>query len=284
MPSVLTVGAHAKVNLTLEVLGVRSDGYHDLRSVVLPIPLHDDIVIEASDGVTVLMPVDAAASPRKTVDAAASPRKTVDAAASPRHEKSVNDACDNLASLPQEKNLAWKAAKALQRATGCTRGACITVVKRIPAGAGMGGGSSDAAAVLNGLNEFWDLHLPKARLCEIAAEVGSDVPALTLGGPVLMEGRGERVKPLADSELADFPIPDLSRLVVYTPPVFVSTPAVFREFREEDRGKGANDLQPAACRLHPEILQALRNLESDGCENVMMSGSGSTVFGWRRTE
>lgn len=264
MPSVLTVEAHAKVNLTLEVLGVRSDGYHDLRSVVLPIPLHDDIVIEASDGVTVLMPVDAAASLR--------------------HEKSANDACDSLSSLPQEKNLAWKAAKALQRATGCTRGACITIVKRIPAGAGMGGGSSDAAAVLNGLNEFWDLHLSKARLCEIAAEVGSDVPALTLGGPVLMEGRGERVKPLADSELADFPIPDLSRLVVYTPPVFVSTPAVFREFREEDRGKGANDLQPAACRLHPEILQALRDLESDGCENVMMSGSGSTVFGWRRTE
>ena len=118
-------------------------------------------------------------------------------------------------------------------------------------------------------------------LCGIAAAVGSDVPALTLGGPVLMEGRGERVTPLAESPLADFPLPDLSRLVLRTPPVFVSTPSVFREFRESDRGLGANDLQPAACRLHPEISVALAELEAEGCEGVMMSGSGSSVFGWR---
>ena len=83
----------------------------------------------------------------------------------------------------------------------------------------MGGGSSDAAAVLNGLNEMWGLGLPKARLCEIAAEVGSDVPALALGGPVLMEGRGERVAPLEESPLAGFPLPEIGRLVLYTPPV-----------------------------------------------------------------
>lgn len=233
--------AHAKINLTLEILGVRPDGYHDLRSVVVPIPLHDDVTLEPSDAISVEMPGD----------------------------------------LPQEKNLAWKAAQALRQATGCTKGVRIVLEKRIPQGAGLGGGSADAAAVLNGLNELWGLGLPKARLCEIAAAVGSDVPALTLGGPVLMEGRGERVTPLAESPLADFHLPDLTRLVLRTPPVFVSTPSVFRAFRESDRGLRANDLQPAACRLHPEISAALAELEAEGCEGVMMSGSGSSVFGWR---
>ena len=233
--------AHAKINLTLEILGVRSDGYHDLRSVVVPIPLHDDVTLEQSDAINVEMP----------------------------------------GNLPQERNLAWKAAQVLRQATGCTKGVRIVLAKRIPQGAGLGGGSADAAAVLNGLNELWELGLPKARLCEIAAAVGSDVPALTLGGPVLMEGRGERVTPLAESPLADFPLPDLSRLVLRTPSVFVSTPSVFREFRESDRGLGANDLQPAACRLHPEISAALAELEAEGCKDVMMSGSGSSVFGWR---
>ena len=233
--------AHAKINLTLEILGVRSDGYHDLRSVVVPIPLHDDVTLEVAEDLVVEMPGD----------------------------------------LPQERNLAWKAAQALRQATGCTKGVRIVLVKRIPQGAGLGGGSADAAAVLNGLNELWELGLPKARLCEIAAAVGSDVPALTLGGPVLMEGRGERVTPLAESPFADFHLPDLTRLVLRTPPVFVSTPSVFREFRESDRGLGANDLQPAACRLHPEISAALAELEAEGCEGVMMSGSGSSVFGWR---
>ena len=246
--------AHAKINLTLEVLGMRPDGYHDLRSVVLPVPLHDDVSLEPADSITVAFD-----------------------AGSPCLEPALAD-------LPAERNLAWRAADALRRATGCARGAAIRITKRIPAGAGMGGGSSDAAAVLNGLNEMWGLGLPKARLCEIAAEVGSDVPALALGGPVLMEGRGERVAPLEESPLAGFPLPEIGRLVLYTPPVFVSTPAVFREFREEGRGKGANDLQPAACRLHPEIAEALAALRAKGCEGVSMTGSGATVFGWRPAE
>lgn len=244
--------AHAKINLTLQVLGTRPDGYHDLRSIVLPVPLHDDVHLEEADEVTVAFDAD-----------------------SPCLE------C-GLAELPQEKNLAWKAADALRRAAGCAKGASIRILKRIPSGAGLGGGSADAAAVINGLNELWGLGLPKGRLCEIAAEVGSDVPALTLGGAVMMEGRGERVTPLEESPLADFPVPDMARLVLRTPKVFVSTPAVFREFRNEDCGKGANDLQPAACRLHPEISAALAGLEAEGCEGVAMSGSGAAVFGWRR--
>ena len=236
----MVLAAHAKINLTLEVLGVRPDGYHDLRSVVVPVPLHDDVTLAPADDVSVEMPGD----------------------------------------LPQERNLAWRAADALRRATGCAKGVRIRVDKRIPAGAGLGGGSADAAAVLNGLNALWGLDLPKARLCAIGAEVGSDVPALVLGGPVLMEGRGERVTPLADSPFRDFPLPDLTRLVLRTPPVFVSTPRVFAEFRESDRGQGLNDLQPAACRLHPEIGAALDALRAEGCTGVRMSGSGSSVFGF----
>ena len=235
----LKVEAHAKINLTLEVLGRRPDGYHELRSVVVPIPLHDDVVLEASDEISVEM-----------------------------------DALN----APQERNLAWRAAQALRQATGCARGARISIVKRIPAGGGLGGGSADAAAVLNGLNELWGLHLSKERLAEIGATVGSDVPALVWGGPVLMEGRGERVSPLP----LDVRVPDLARLVLRFPSVAASTPAVYAEFREEDRGRGANDLQPAACRLYPEIAAALKALEAEGCEGVQMTGSGSTVFGWEK--
>lgn len=233
--------AHAKINLTLEVLGARPDGYHDLRSVVLPVPLHDDVEITAADILSVSMP----------------------------------------GNVPETENLAWKAADALRRMTGCARGARIAIAKRVPPGAGLGGGSADAAAVLNGLNVFWELGLPKTRLCEIGAMVGSDVPALVLGGPVLMEGRGERVTPLEESSMAHFPIPRLEQLVLRVPPIFVSTPEVFREFRPSDRGQGANDLQPAACRLHPEISEALESLRAAGCAGVSMSGSGAAVFGWR---
>ena len=160
----MRLAAHAKVNLTLEVLGMRPDGYHELRSVVTTIPLHDDVeLLDAPAGeMTVEMSGDGMEVPH----------------------------------VPCEENLAVRAARALAAAAGVSRGVHIRIVKRIPVGAGLGGGSADAAAVLNGLNELWGLGLPKERLCEIGAEVGSDVPALVLGGMVLMEGRGERVRAL----------------------------------------------------------------------------------------
>lgn len=234
----MTVEAHAKINWTLEVLGVRPDGYHDLRSVVLPVPLHDTVTLEEVDGIVCEMP---------GMD------------------------------IAQERNLAYRAALALKDATGCARGVRIGIEKRIPAGAGLGGGSADAAAVLNGLNDLWKLHLPEAEICEIAARVGSDVPALTLGAPVLMEGRGERVRRLRPEERAD--MPKSEEIVVFAPGIFVSTPDVYREFREEDRGIGPNDLQPAALRLYPGIGEALRRLERQGLKRVTMSGSGSAVYG-----
>ena len=184
--------------------------------------------------------------------------------------------------IPQEKNLAYRAAVALREATGCTQGVRISIEKHIPSGAGLGGGSSDAAAVLNALNEMWHLDLPCERLCEIAAGIGSDIPALVMGGPVLMEGRGEFVRRIdADvlKELGVESLPAADSIEVFCPGVFSSTPAVYREFKETDCGLGPNDLQPAALRLYPEIADALARLEGKGLRRVTMSGSGSAVYG-----
>lgn len=235
----MTLEAHAKVNWTLEILGVRPDGYHALRSIVLPVAMHDIVTLSAEDGAIV---------------------------------------CDMPAmDVPQADNLAYRAAVALRNATGCMRGVRIMVEKRIPAGAGLGGGSADAAAVLNGLNTLWNLGLTEGELCAIAADVGSDVPALTLGGPVLMEGRGEIVRRLRPDEQS--PLPGPEDIEVFAPGICASTAAVYREFRMEDCGRGANDLQPAAIRLYPGIGEALRRLERRGLKRVTMSGSGSAVYG-----
>lgn len=232
--------AHAKINWNLKVLGLRSDGYHELKSVVLPIPLHDTVTVEP--------------------------------------DASGNISVFGCAGIPQEKNLAWKAACELKKVSGTALGARISIEKRIPAGGGLGGGSADAAAVLNALNSLWRLEMPENELCAVAARVGSDVPALVLGGPVMMEGRGERVRRIAKGEM-ELPNPD--DIEVYNSGIFVSTPEVFKEFREEDSGLGVNDLQPAAIRLYPQIADALKSLEARGLSHVAMSGSGSTVYGVR---
>ena len=249
----MCLAAHAKVNLTLEVLGTRPDGYHELRSVVAEIPLHDDVeLLDASAGeVTVEMSGDGMEAP-----------------------------C-----VPCEANLAVRAARALAAAAGVPRGVHIRIVKRIPVGAGLGGGSADAAAVLNGLNELWGVGLSKERLCEIGAEVGSDVPALVLGGMVLMEGRGERVRALlqrARRPLSQSVGPFDDNFVLRVPPIYASTARVYAEFRPEDCGKFRNDLQPAACRLYPAIAETIAEMEAEGLGDVQMTGSGSAVFGWRK--
>lgn len=232
--------ARAKVNWTLEVLGKRPDGYHELRSIVLPVSLHDDVEIERTDDGSVVVA-----------------------------------GCEGIA---QERNLAFIAALRLRERCQMPRlGAKISIVKRIPSGAGLGGGSSDAAAVLRMLNELWGVGLGETELLMLAAEVGSDVPALVLDSPVMMEGRGERVRRLTEDELAE--VPRSEEIVLLSPPVFSSTAAVYAEFRPEDRGHGRNDLQPAAMRLYPQIGEALADLEARGLSSVAMSGSGSTVYG-----
>ena len=137
-------------------------------------------------------------------------------------------------------------------------------------------------SILNALNVLWKLNLSSERLCEIAAGIGSDIPALVMGGPVLMEGRGEIVRRIdADvlRELGVETLPSADSIEVFCPEVFSSTPAVYREFREGDCGLGPNDLQPAALRLYPKIADALAYLEGRGLKRVTMSGSGSAVYG-----
>ena len=238
----VTRKAHAKINWTLQVLGTRPDGYHELKSVVLPVALHDDVTVRPGcGGVTV-------------------------------------DGCGD---VPLEKNLVYIAAMKLSaRMKLAAPSAAITVVKRIPAGAGLGGGSADAAATIRALDAFWHLNQPEEVLLEVAAEVGSDVPALLIGAPVMMEGRGERVRRLTADELAE--VPRMEEIVLYTPPIFSSTAAVYREHRAADNGLGRNDLQPPALRLYPGIAEALAKLRAEGLADVAMSGSGSTVYGVRR--
>lgn len=249
----MTVQAHAKINLTLEVFGERADGYHALRSLVVPVSLADTIeILPEGDGAI------------------------------------VSDS-------PYPDDLCIKAAKALRDALGhdSSLGASIRTEKHIPAGGGLGGGSADAAAVLLALNELWGAGLDRARLCEVAAEVGSDVPALVLGGPVLMEGRGENV-----SKFGEFPP---FSLVLASPGVFSSTkevyancqsrmtddPAILYNMRlslqsgdcERIAAAAVNDLALSACRLHPEIAATMDSLRECGVAHPSMTGSGSTVFG-----
>ena len=238
----MTVEAFAKVNLTLEVLGRRPDGYHEIRSVVLPISFSDSLTLdEAAEGTV------------------------------------VSD------SPHGDNDLAVRAAKVLI-ANGARGGVSISTAKRIPAGGGLGGGSADAAAVLLALNAMWNLGKSPMELAAIGARVGSDVPSLVLAHhfrrPVLMEGRGERVRVLEDDEIDSLEIGGF--LVLANPGIHASTAEVYARCRpasETERGF-ANGLQAAACELYPEISKAIDALSAAGAERAMMTGSGSTVFGF----
>ncbi|MBI4295160.1 MAG: 4-(cytidine 5'-diphospho)-2-C-methyl-D-erythritol kinase [Chloroflexi bacterium] len=170
----LTVSAYAKVNLTLEVLGKRSDGYHEIRTVLQTIDLHDTLVCQPAQDIELL-------SPPLTARA--------------------------------EDNLVLRAALMLQQATGCKKGAVLSLTKGIPAAAGMGGGSSDAAAALCVLNRLWGTGLGREALARVAAGLGSDVAFFLYGGTALAEGRGEIITPLPAT-------PDLW-LVIVRPPLEV---------------------------------------------------------------
>jgi 4-diphosphocytidyl-2-C-methyl-D-erythritol kinase len=153
----LTIKATAKINLTLEVLGRRPDGYHEVRSVLQTIDLNDTLHFDAG--------------------------------------KDISFECD-MEGWSAEKSLVSRAAGLLQDISGGTSGAAIKIEKRIPLSSGLGGDSSDAAAVLGGLSELWGLNLPLKKVMELAAQLGSDVPFFLKGGTVLAEGRGEVLTPL----------------------------------------------------------------------------------------
>lgn len=175
MSRTLRLLAPAKINWTIEVLRIRPDGYHEIRSVLQTIDLCD--VVTLSDAGDI--------------------------------ELAVSGEAGFLADEPVEANLAYRAAVAFGRRTRVRGGVRIELEKRVPVAAGLGGGSSDAAAVLRGLNELWDVREPRANLIEIAGEIGSDPPFFVVGGTAAVRGRGDAVDALPDA---------------VAPPILLATP------------------------------------------------------------
>ena len=259
MQAIYDVPAPAKLNLFLHVTGRRSDGYHLIESVFMLIDWCDTLHFELRrDGVVTRADIPPSAAEALPGEA-----------------------------LPAE-DLCVRAARALQRASGTKLGVHITLEKRIPSQAGMGGGSSDAASCLLALQRLWGVQLPHDQLLAIALSLGADVPFFLSGGNAWVGGIGEEITPI-DVPTADF--------LVVKPPLGLSTPAIFASprlkrdtgtatiegFAAQDKlgifGFGRNDLQPVAQELCSQIGQSLDWLSGFQLTG-RMTGSGSAVFAY----
>lgn len=259
-PPPVRVRSYAKVNLGLEVLGPRQDGYHELRTLFQTIDLHDDIVLRP-------LPQD------------------------------VVVRCTHPGVPGGEGNLALRAAQALRRYARIKRGVEITIEKRIPVGGGLGGGSSNAAAVLMALDRLWGVGLGPAGLHPLARRLGADVPYFLLGGTALGLARGDEVYPLRGQIAAHVVVVDPQR-PVSTAAVFARVAAsltprensytIFR-FVSCDLGGSSslkvlsNELETAALEEAPELRQQVRRIRGflvrEGALLASLSGSGSSYFG-----
>lgn len=255
--SAVAVPAHAKINLDLRLVGVRPDGYHELRTVFQSITLHDVISCETRPGPFTL-------------------------------------ACD-VPGVPVDRtNLVSKAAQALWRAlrrTGEVRDTAVLIRKRIPMQAGLGGGSADAAAALLALARLWKAPVGPAQLTDLAGTIGADVPFFLSGGTALGLGRGDEIYPLVDlpklwvvlltprfgvSTVDAYRWYDSDRAagtLAAPEPQFVPGPWPSRS------AQMVNDLEPPVAQRHPEIAEMRASLIRAGAAAASMSGSGSTVFG-----
>jgi len=248
--------ARAKINLALNVLGKRMDGYHEVDMIMQTVDFCDFLTL------------------------------------SPRVDERI-EVRTNAQFVPgDERNLAWRAADALRKATGCRRGALIDIDKRIPVAAGLAGGSADAAAALRGLNQLWGLGLGIDELAQLGASVGSDVPYCVYGGTARCTGRGERV--------VTQHIGPSCWVVLAKPPISVSTADVYAAFDEHavrrrpnldetlqalavgDFARMAevtgNVLESVTVEQYPEVARLKEQMVKLGGQMVMMSGSGPTVF------
>ena len=253
----LSEKAYAKLNLTLDVLGKREDGYHALESVMQQITLCDDIEIDIGTG-----------KPWKIV-------------------------CDKEGVPTDERNLAWKAAKVYCQAMNKDPGGLeIRITKRIPSQAGLGGGSADAAAVLRALNEHYGNPLSVMALAELGSQVGSDVPFCVVGGTAMVEGRGERLRMLPGMPDCVFVVckPDFS---ISTPELFKKIDEKTIAKRPDNRamesailagdlGRVAenfcNVFDPLVTEEHLELNYIKSIFNSYGSVGQQMTGSGSAVF------
>lgn len=266
--------APAKVNLTLAVLGTRPNGYHDIRSVVVPVALFDTVRFEETDGVV------------ETVVNGADARRGA-----------------NACFVISDRNLATRAALLMKELAGCSVGVRLHLTKRIPVGGGLGGGSSDAAAVLVGLNEMWDVGLSREAMVKFGAQLGCDVPALVQGGAVLAEGLGELITPL---DVSGSEGGDGWWLVVVNPGVNVSTRDIYSRYSSpltscqipdttmvsalengdvDAAARGLfNDLQRVVFKKYPLVEMIVESLKREGAIGALLSGSGASAFGLARSE
>lgn len=261
----LRIRARAKVNLVLRVLGRRPDGYHDLETVMQALDLFDEVAIEPAPSTSV----------------------------------SFSWAAGLSGGMPQAPDLVERAIKLFCGLTGIRGSFRASVLKRIPLGAGLGGGSADAAATLFGLSEMHERPLGSEDLFALAAQLGSDVPFGLQGATAYAAGRGERIRAL--------PAPRRFWWVIAFPPFEMSTPAVYQRFDELGLGEsevdlrslkdalrnadaGAlgsllmNDLERAAFDLRPELASLKPEVLSAGTLGAVMAGSGSAIAGLCRDE
>ena len=322
----VSVPAYAKINLTLELLGVRPDGYHAIRSVVVPVELHDDVEISVSGPESLEGPegLESLGSHSSLVTRHSS-LATTSSVSTPTLEV-VADGVSLTNLGPAEKNLAVRAARLFidhlhsslvtrhsSLASDGLSSLAIRITKRIPLGGGLGGGSADAAAVLLGLNSLFSVPssqflvpgspvphspFPVSDLMDMAASLGSDIPAMVHGGTVIMEGRGEVVTPVRDVA-GHSPLPSMAVLLA-NPGTHVSTAEAYRESNavltssafscnilSSPNCVGSasacaawlfNGLERAVFARHPEVAALAARLREAGAAAVLMSGSGATVF------
>ena len=253
---------HAKINLFLRVLGRRPDGYHEIESIFHGISLADDITVRATEGHDVDVDIQVARGPGTGV-----PKR--------------------------EDNLAYLAAQALIERGVTASGVSIDITKRIPIGAGLGGGSGNAAGVLVALNDLWGARLPTDDLNDLGATVGSDVPYCLTGGTMLVTGRGENLSSLPSPGDLHFVL-GISDEPLYTKDVYerldslgtdgeVGSAAMTLALGAGDAAEVAellhNDLEPAAFSLRPELEELKKVILGAGALGAGLTGSGPTLFG-----
>ena len=235
--------APAKLNLFLHVVGRRPDGYHLLQTLFRFIALSDTLRFTARSDAVVRR-------------------------------------CNSIVGVEEHQDLCVRAARLLQSATGCTKGVDIELIKQIPQGGGLGGGSSDAASTLIALNRLWQLNLSRPQLMRLGLELGADVPVFVYGVNAFAEGVGE--------QLQAYPLPEAWYVLLF-PPVQTPTAQIFKHPQltrdtvsitmralSERRLQLHNDLQAVTCMLYPEVARHLAWLEHRGA--ARMTGSGSCVF------
>jgi len=278
----LLVHTPAKLNLFLEVLGKRHDGFHELETLMMTVSLYDTLVFteEASEEVRLHCHDAMFSGPRHSSAGSALRQNATEGTTGCRD---VPDGRDNLA---------VRAAELLRSKTGCRRGILIDLYKRIPVAAGLAGGSSDAAAVLFALNRVWQLDLSRSELQQIASEIGSDVSFfLNPQSAAICRGRGEIIEPLS--------LPARLHFVIAKPPGGLSTADVFRHCRMQDRTRGVgslvdslkcgdlqtagqqlwNSLQSPAEELSPDVRRLKADFSGKNYMGYLMSGSGTAFFG-----